>query len=146
MLKKIITCSVVSFFIFCGVASLAGAGADPGPADIKMVSEKSKKPKVALFPHKAHQDKFECAQCHHGMADDGKQVPYVDGQEIGKCDSCHNKDKLAGKLKGKLKLDTIKGAGHGNCLACHKEMAKKDPALKEKKIDKCAACHPKKKK
>ena len=145
MLKKVLACSVVSFFIFCGVASLANA-ADLGPADIKMVSESSKKPKVALFPHKAHQDKFDCAQCHHGMAADGKQVPYVEGQDIGKCETCHNGEKLAGKLKGKLKLDTIKGAGHGNCLACHKEMAKKDPALKEKKIDKCAACHPKKKK
>ena len=145
MLKKILACSVVSFFIFCGVASLASAGTDPGPAEIEMISEKSKKPKKAVFPHKAHQDKFECAQCHHGMAD-GKKVDYVDGQEIGKCESCHNKETLAGKLKGKLKLDTIKGAGHGNCMACHKEMAKKDAALKEKKIDKCAACHPKKKK
>ena len=32
-------------------------------------------------------------------------------------------------------LDTLKGAGHGNCLECHKEKAGSDPALKEKKID-----------
>jgi len=144
MFKKIIACSVVSLFVVCGAATLA-SGADAGPADITIVSQTSKKPKAAIFPHKAHQDKFECAQCHHGMAD-GKQVAYVEGQDIGKCDSCHNKEDLAGKKSGKLKLDTIKGAGHGNCLACHKAMAKKDADLKAKKIDKCKTCHPKKKK
>ena len=146
MLKKVLACSVVSLFVFYGAASFISAAVDAGPAEITMVLETSKKPKPAVFPHKKHQDTLKCADCHHSMADDGKQVPYVDGQEIGKCASCHNKDKLAGKLKGKLKLDTIKGAGHGTCLACHKEMAKKDPALKAKKIDKCKACHPKKKK
>lgn len=145
MFKKIIACSVVSLFVICGAVSISSA-ADAGPADITMVSKTSKKPKAAIFPHKAHQDKFECAECHHSMGADGKKVDYAEGQEIGKCDSCHNKEKLAGKKSGKLKLDTIKGAGHGNCLACHKASAKKDPALKAKKIDKCSACHPKKKK
>ncbi len=144
MLKKIFTCSVVSLFVFCGAVSFVSAGADSGPTDITMVSTSSKKPKPANFPHKKHQDTLKCADCHHSMAD-GKKVPYVDGQDIGKCESCHNKEVLPGKLKGKLKLDTIKGAGHGNCLACHKAKAKEDPALKAKKIDKCAACHPKKK-
>jgi len=143
MLKKILACSVVTLFVL--VSSASCFASDAGPADITMVGEKSKKPKPAIFPHKAHQDKLECGECHHGMAD-GKQVAYAEGQEVAKCESCHNKEVLAGKKMGKLKLDTIKGAGHGNCLACHKKLAKENPELKAKKIDKCAACHPKKKK
>ncbi len=142
MLKKFIACSVVSVFVLCGAASFSFATGDTGPADITIVGAKSKKPKPALFPHKAHQDKMECAECHHGMAD-GKQVPYTEGMKIQKCDACHNKETLAGKKSGKLKLDTIKGAGHGNCLACHKDVAKKDPA--KKSLKSCKTCHPKKK-
>jgi hypothetical protein len=144
MLKKILACSVVAMFVVVGSA-LVSIGSDTGPAEITIVGAKSKKPKPAVFPHKIHQDSISCAECHHGMAD-GKQVAFVEGQEIGKCESCHNKDVLAGKKSGKLKLDTIKGAGHGNCLASHKKMAKENAELKAKKIDKCGACHPKKKK
>ena len=148
MLKKILACSVVSLFVLCGAVSYSLAS-DTGPETITLVDKDSKKPKEAVFPHKAHQDMgLACGECHHGMADDGTQAAYVEGQEIGKCLDCHNSknEKLAGKTKGKLKLDTIKGAGHGNCLECHKAMVKEKPELKEKKIDKCAACHPKKKK
>ena len=144
MLKKILVCSVVSMFVLCGAVMSSLATVDKGPADITIVGSKSAKPKPAIFPHAKHQEAFKCAECHHGMAD-GKQVPYSETLEIQKCEVCHTGDALAGKTKGKLKLDTIKGAGHGNCLDCHKAMAKKDPALKAKKIDKCAACHPKKK-
>jgi nitrate/TMAO reductase-like tetraheme cytochrome c subunit len=143
MLKKIIACSVVAMFVLTGTAVMSFA-ADNGPADIVLSSPNSKKPKPAIFPHKAHQDAgISCGECHHGMVD-GKKVPYVEGQEIGKCESCHNSEVLAGRKSGKLKLDTIKGAGHGNCLECHKKMAKENPDLKARKIDKCAACHPKK--
>jgi hypothetical protein len=142
MLKKVLVCSVVSMFALCGAVVSSLATGDPGPAEITIVDSKSAKPKPALFPHKKHQDAFKCEECHHGMTD-GKKVPYVEGQEVQKCEACHNGDVLAGKMKDKLKLDTLKGAGHGNCLECHKEMAKNDAALKEKKIDKCAACHPK---
>jgi len=143
MLKKLIACSIVSLFVLSGVGFVLAT--DTGPADITIVGTNSKKPKPAVFPHKAHQDAFECAECHHGMAD-GKQKAYTEGQEIQKCEACHNADTLAGKKKGKLKLDTIKGAGHGNCVACHKAMEKEKPELKEKKISKCSTCHPKKKK
>jgi hypothetical protein len=143
MLKKVFVCSVVSMFILCASAVSSMATSDTGPADITIVDSKSAKPKPAQFPHKMHQDKFECGECHHTMAD-GKQVPYTEGMKIQKCETCHTGDVLAGKMDGKLKLDTIKGAGHGNCLACHKEMEKKDPALKEKKLSKCSTCHPKK--
>lgn len=139
MLKKILACGVMSLFVASFAAILAFA-ADPGPADITM-GEGGKKP--AVFPHKKHQDTIKCEECHHGMTD-GKKVPYVEGQKIEKCDTCHNANVLAGKTKGNLALDTLKGAGHGNCLECHKEKANADPALKEKKIDKCETCHPKK--
>jgi hypothetical protein len=140
MLKKILACGVMSLFLMSCAAILAFAAADQGPAEITL-GESGKKP--ALFPHKKHQDTLKCADCHHGMAD-GKQVPYAEGLKIEKCDTCHNATVLAGKMKDKLALDTLKGAGHGNCLECHKEKAASDAALKEKKIDKCDTCHPKK--
>ncbi len=133
MLRKLLVASVVSFFVLCGGITANTFAADQGPADI-VINEGGKKP--ATFPHKKHQDAFGCAECHHGMAD-GKQVPYADGQEIQKCDTCHNKDVLAGKKAGKEKLDTFKGAGHANCLACHKENDNKE-------LKKCTTCHKKK--
>jgi len=139
MLKKILACGVMSLFVMSFAAILAFA-ADQGP-EVVTLGESGKKP--AVFPHKKHQATFKCAECHHGMAD-GKQVPFAEGQKIEKCDTCHNDKVLAGKTKDKLALDTLKGAGHGNCLECHKEKASSDPALKEKKIDKCDTCHPKK--
>lgn len=142
MLKKFLVCSVISMFVMGGAVISAMATDDAGPADITLTDSTSSKPKPAQFPHKIHQDKFKCGECHHGMAD-GKQVPYTEGMKIEKCATCHTGDTLAGKMKDKLKLDSLKGAGHGNCLECHKKMAAEDPALKEKKIDKCAACHPK---
>ncbi|SDP18693.1 cytochrome c3 family protein [Desulforhopalus singaporensis] len=141
MLKKILACSAIAMLVLTGSAVLS-MGSDTGPEEITMVGSKSAKPKPAVFPHKMHQEKFECAECHHGMAD-GKQVPYAEGMEIQKCETCHNEEVLAGKTADKLKLDTIKGAGHGNCLACHKEMVKKDAELKAKKINSCKTCHQK---
>ena len=143
MLKKFLVCSVVSMFVMGGAVISSMATSDTGPATITITDSKSAKPKPAQFPHKAHQDKFKCGECHHGIAD-GKQVPYTEGMKIQKCETCHTGDTLAGKMKDKLKLDTIKGAGHGNCLECHKEMTAKDPALKEKKLASCTTCHPKK--
>ncbi len=140
-MKKIVACSLVSLCMLLGAVIFAMAAANPGPADIT-IDAAGKKP--AVFPHKKHQDGFKCAECHHGMAADGKQVPYADGQEVKKCGDCHNATVLAGKMKDKLALDTLKGAGHGNCLECHKAKAAADPAMKEKKLDKCETCHPKK--
>jgi len=132
MLNKVLTCCFVSLFLVCGLASYSLAS-DSGPETVTLVDADSKKPKPAVFPHKKHQESLECAECHHGMAADGKQVPYTEGQEIKKCAECHNSKVLAGKTKDKLKLDTLKGAGHGNCLECHKA----------NKNAKCSVCHPK---
>ncbi|PIE03397.1 MAG: class III cytochrome c [Acidobacteria bacterium] len=146
MLKKTLAYSAIAAFVITG-SCLSCYAADPGPAEIILQGENTKKPKPASFPHKKHQDMgLGCGECHHGMDDSGKRIAYVDGQAIQKCGSCHNKEKLAGKKTGKLDLSTIKGAGHGKCLQCHKEKAKADHALKARKIDKCATCHPKKKK
>ena len=135
MIRKALVCGTAAAFLLCGLAFTSLAG-DTGPETITLTATGSAKPKPATFPHKKHQETLKCGECHHGMQD-GKQVPYAEGMEIGKCESCHNPEKLAGKTKGALKLDTMKGAGHGNCLECHKDMAKKDPALKAKGLHKC---------
>lgn len=142
MNKKGFFAAAVAALMMCGIATMSYSS-DVGPADITMETPDSKKPKPAIFPHKKHQDALKCGDCHHGMAD-GKQTPYVEGMEIAKCVTCHNKDTLAGKTKGKLKLDTLKGAAHANCLDCHKGIAKADEA--KKALKKCSTCHPKKKK
>ncbi len=108
---------------------------EKGPAEMTLVStiDKAKKPKSAIFPHAAHQEKLTCADCHHGKDADGKMVPYAEGQKIEKCESCHNK--AAGMPK---KLTTFKEAAHARCKSCHKKT--------DKKLAKCTVCHPKAKK
>ena len=73
-----------------------------GPAVIKMQTSRKRKP--ALFPHRKHQDMFECANCHHGMDNEGKQVPYSEGMEIQRCVTCHN-------ATMENKLDIVKKLG-----------------------------------
>ncbi|RPH39159.1 MAG: class III cytochrome c [Desulfobulbaceae bacterium] len=140
MIRKALMCGAAAAFLLCGLMSTGFAEENKGPETITMTATGSAKPKPAVFPHKKHQELLKCGDCHHGEKD-GKQVPYAEGDPVGKCESCHNAEKMAGKTKGANKLDTLKGAGHGNCVDCHKEMVKKDPALKEKNIDKCATCH-----
>lgn len=139
MVKKFVIAVAAACFL-AGSLGLVVAS-DMGPADITLKSEGEMKKPPVVFPHKAHQDTLKCGDCHHGMDADGKQVAYEEGQAIGKCVSCHNTEKLAGKKKDKLELDTFKGAGHGNCLECHKEVAAKDEAKKD--LKKCDTCHKK---
>ncbi len=110
------------------------ANDDKGPAEITLTStvDPAKKAKPAIFPHAKHQEKLECGECHHSKGDDGKQVAYVAGQKIEKCETCHNK--AAGMPD---KLTTFKDAAHQNCKECHKKT--------DKKLAKCDVCHPKKK-
>ncbi|AGF78858.1 class III cytochrome C family protein [Desulfocapsa sulfexigens DSM 10523] len=104
-----------------------------GPAEITLEStiDKAKKAKPAVFPHAKHQEKLTCGDCHHSKDADGKQVAYVEGQKIEKCESCHNK--AAGMPD---KLSTFKDAAHANCKECHKKT--------DKALAKCTVCHPKK--
>ncbi len=144
-MKKTLICALaLAFVCSLGFAGMSMAEAEKGPAEINMIDEAAPKPKLAVFPHAAHQKELKCAECHHGQDDAGKQIAYVDGQEIKKCATCHTGDMLKdgdNKVKGKTAMQR---AGHGNCLKCHKEIAKKD--AEKKAMKKCTTCHPKKKK
>ena len=136
MKKAFVCAAALAFLCSMGLAGMSVAG-DKGPSEITINAD-GKKP--AVFPHAKHQEKIKCGECHHGKDAAGKQVAYVEGQKNEKCATCHTGDVLKDKVKGKT---AIQRAGHGNCLACHKEEAKKDAGLK--KIKSCKACHPKKK-
>lgn len=113
---------------------------DSGPENITLKSSDSSKKDPVVFPHLKHQETLSCGECHHAMVD-GKQEAYTEDMEIQKCESCHNPEILGGKKEGKYKLDTFKGAGHGNCLVCHKKIAKEDSS--KKKLKSCKTCHQK---
>ena len=128
MIKKSIICTAaLAFMMSFSVAAMA----DNGPENMVLGAD-TKKP--CAFDHAAHQ-KLEgstCGDCHHSQDADGKKVAYTDGQEIGKCASCH--DAMTGEAQKKIK--GFKGAAHTNCKGCHKA-AGKGPT-------KCKECHPKK--
>ena len=134
-MKKITLCAMATALAvglcFTGASF---ASDDKGPAEMVLEStiDKAKKAKPAIFNHAKHQETLTCGDCHHSKGADGKQVAYVEGQKIEKCESCHNK--AAGMP---AKLTTFKEAAHANCKACHK--------AKDKKLAKCSVCHPKKK-
>lgn len=135
MTRKLLICAFgVIFLCFAGISI-----ADNGPEDMVLQAEKdkAKKPKPAVFPHKKHQEVATCADCHHS-AKDGKQVAYADGQEVGKCESCHFKGNGMDK-----KIESFKAAAHSNCKTCHKELVASKPELKDK-FKGCLPCHPKK--
>ena len=141
MIRKLLIAIVAAAFVAGGLVS-ASFAADKGPAEITLHTEGKKGTFAnAFFPHAAHQAKFKCGTCHHGMKD-GKQVPYTEGQKIQACTDCHNKKVMAGKKAGKEHLDTLKGAAHARCRTCHDEEAAKNPDLK--KIKSCKNCHRKK--
>ena len=80
-----------------------------------------------------------------------KLIKHAENQGVGGAMLSGFKEVLKGKTaenkfkpKKPFKLDTLKGAAHGNCRACHQAEAKKD--AKKKKLKKCTTCHPKKKK
>ncbi len=139
MTKKFVLCAAALAFVF---SMAIGAGncfaSDPGPAQMTLKAEKGNKP--VKFGHKAHQDLYACADCHHGKDADGKQVPLAEGAKVVKCAACHNADMVTDDPKSKLK--SFKGAAHANCKGCHKAAAKEGKAAPTK----CAGCHPKKKK
>ncbi len=141
MVKKLLIVFVATAFVIGGLISVSYAATDKGPAEITLQT-KGKKGKFAhaVFPHAKHQEKYDCATCHHSMKD-GKQVPYTEGMKIQPCDACHNKEVLAGKKMGKEHLDTLKGAAHARCRECHDKEAAKNPALKA--IKSCNNCHKK---
>lgn len=128
MIKKSIIISIALVFVVGGFLAGNALAADKGPAEMTLKTAAGKKP--AHFPHAKHQEKLGCGDCHHGAAD-GKQVAYVDGQEIHKCEHCHNGEMANPKLKN------FKGAAHANCKGCHQKHKDVAPT-------KCNGCHPKK--
>lgn len=102
-----------------------------GPAVIKMQTARKKKP--ALFPHRKHQDMFDCEVCHHGMDAEGNQTPYTAGMAIQHCVTCHNP-----KMENK-KLNNLMQASHARCKGCHKKMVADGEAAGP--IGKCSGCH-----
>ncbi len=133
-MKKIALYAVATALVMGLCFTATSFANDKGPAEITLVStiDAAKKAKPSVFPHAKHQETIACADCHHSKDDAGKQVAYVEGQKVEKCESCHNK----GAGMTNKKLTTFKGAAHENCKGCHKKT--------DKALAKCAVCHPKK--
>jgi hypothetical protein len=110
-------------------------------------SPDAKKPKKFVeFTHKKHTEEYNltCDKCHHDK--DGKPIADLKvGDDVQKCDECHNREKIVKKDKTfesyKSKADKKvlvdikqhKAAMHENCIGCHKTM-------KVKKTS-CKSCH-----
>ncbi len=139
-MKKLIVCAAALALFGAVCFTGASIASDKGPAELTLEStvDPAKKPKPAVFPHGAHQERLKCAECHHSKDADGKQVAFVEGQKVEKCESCHNSKSSMPK-----KLATYKGAAHAVCKSCHTKTAKADAS--KKAIKKCSTCHPKKK-
>lgn len=136
---RALACGIFILGLILSYSGLAFCS-DQGPESITLISSDSSKKDPAVFPHKKHQEEISCAECHHAMVD-GKQAPFSEEMEVKKCESCHNAEVLGGKKEGKYELDNFKGAGHGNCLECHKKIAKEDSS--KKKLKSCSTCHQK---
>ena len=121
---------IISALAILGGLSIASdeqPATDAGPEEMVLQTAAAKKP--AKFPHKKHQEAFECGECHHSISDDGVKFPYVDGMEIKKCVTCHNKDKMSNPKANDFKL-----VAHGLCKECHKKNKDSAPT-------KCSGCH-----
>ena len=123
--KSLILLVVAAFVMSLGVGVSMSFADGSGPETITL-NDAGKKP--AQFPHWKHQEKNECATCHHSQGADGKQGPYVAGEEKV-CDECHNAE-FANE-----KLSKWKDIGHGLCKACHTEKKAEGAPTK------CTACH-----
>jgi len=126
--KSLVVMVVVAFALNLGIGISMGFAAK-GPDEI-ILNEGGNKP--VKFPHAAHQEKNDCATCHHTNVD-GKRTP-VEGDSVkedgsAKCDNCH-KEGFQNE-----KLAKWKDIGHALCKDCHK---------KNNGPTKCTDCHIKK--
>ena len=81
---------------------------------------------ISAFDHEAHMELVsDCADCHHGKTEDGKQDK-EDYDPSESCDSCHTP-------AGGKGVTPLKRAYHQNCISCHKDV-NKGPTH-------CAGCH-----
>lgn len=115
---------------------------------------KKKPTKLVEFTHKKHNEeyKIECGSCHHD--DKGKPLALKMGDDVQKCDACHDKAKankkdakFKGVYLGKKKpadINAHKNALHENCIGCHMTVNMKAGDPKGKKgpaVTKCKDCH-----
>jgi len=103
---------------------------DKGPIDIVLRTKTAHKP--ARFPHRSHQDRFPCGDCHHSKDNNNRLITYYEGMEIKRCTACHN------RFMQNSKLNSFRLASHTRCKECHRQMAKDGKAGP---IDKCTGCH-----
>lgn len=102
-----------------------------GPAVIVMQTARKRKP--ARFPHRKHQEMFDCANCHHGKDSKGRKVPFVEGMEIQHCVTCHNPS------MDNPQLNSLMLAAHTRCKGCHRKIVAESGSAGP--IDRCIGCH-----
>ncbi|MFH2090961.1 MAG: cytochrome c3 family protein [Pseudomonadota bacterium] len=110
--------------------------------------------KLVEFTHKKHNEEFklECGACHHD--DKGKPLALKMGDDVQKCDTCHDRekaDKKDAKFKGvaegtknPVDIKHHKTAMHENCIGCHitTNIAAGDKTGKKGKAPtSCKNCH-----
>ena len=90
------------------------------------------------FQHQMHAEDYDiaCTECHHDYDEDGKNV-WEEGDDVEKCESCHDPSVSEGKVK-KLRI-----AFHKNCIGCHKRM-KKEGISDDAPYRNCYDCHERK--
>jgi len=116
MVKKIMLC-IAALAMVCGVAAYAFA---QGPETVTFDTAKKGGTHVT-FNHKAHQERLECATCHHTKNADGTQGPYVAGEEK-KCSTCHELGKPSDNIHKRCKgCHKESGAGPTKCGDCHQK-------------------------
>lgn len=108
-----------------GQVGSSGNGSN-GPSEMILKTALSRKP--AFFPHKSHQEKYDCGTCHHGKNSSGEKVGYSGEMVIGKCTTCHNAD-----MPNK-ELNSFQAIGHKLCRECHRTHQDITKA-------KCSTCH-----
>ncbi len=104
-----------------------GSPLDPnGPVEILLKSSQARKP--AYFPHKRHQERYNCGTCHHGKDAGGNLVRYTPDTIIYECTACHNAD------MPNEQLNDFQSIGHKLCRECHRTHQDITSA-------KCSTCH-----
>ena len=125
MKKRILSLTILAFtaFLFVAVGILTAADV-PETVVIDSKGYKQDKKGPVTLNHKKHIEEYDvaCDECHH-VYSDGKNV-WKEGDEVKKCDACHNPEKSEGNVK---KLQT---AFHNNCKNCHKEVGGEAPYKK----------------
>lgn len=141
-MKKSLFMVLMSFVAIClfALPSVYGTEKPAVPADGAQMDffKADKNNRVVTFNHSTHAA-FACEDCHH-MANEHQ---YSSCANAGCHDIMDQKDKSAASY-----YNAIHGKGTDKihtCLACHRDMTKKDEyKAKKKEMTSCAksACHP----